>query len=263
MTGIKTNMDAVIKAIEDYKGVVKMDADAAARKKMGDIAFRAAKNTAYTSKEIIRSEISNLPITKDGGIKRYGDTKYVGQYKLINWERKNKGLRPLGNSRIRKVKIDGKIKKIKNRVHAKGPSMPASNFMDGKYKKFIQSRIRSIKFLRAAWGVAAAFFKKPFERGDFGPDALSRFSGKAYGGARITPQGENVVEYSMFNGAGQYDTRFKPVRQRSAQDQERAAKIIEDGLNQGILEVIDDIHTYFEKNTTKIEKTAKNLNTFK
>lgn len=264
MTGIKTNMDAVIRAIEDYKGVVKMDADAAARKKMGDIAFRAAKNTAYTSKEIIRSEISNLPITKDGGIKRYGDNKYVGQYKLINWERKNKGLPTLGGSQFRNVMSRGKTVKRRTGSRLSGLGVKANIYaMDGKYKKFIQSRIRSIKFLRAAWGVAAAFFKKPFERGDFGPDALSRFSGKAYGGARITPQGENVVEYSMFNGAGQYDTRFKPVRQRSAQDQERAAKIIEDGLNQGILEVIDDIHTYFEKNTTKIEKTAKNLNTFK
>lgn len=256
-------MEAVIKAIEDYKSVVKLDADVASRKKMADIAFRASKNTPYTSKEIIRSEISNLPITKDGGRKRYGDTQYVGQYKLINWVRKNRGLRPLGNSKIRRVEVKGKIRKIKNRVHAKGPSMVASNFMDGKYKKFIQARIRSIKFLRAAWGVAASFFGKSFERGDFGPESLSRFSGKAYGGARITPMGENMVEYSMFNGAGQFDTRYKPVRERSAQDQERAAKIIEDALNKGIQEVIDDIHVYFEKNTSKIDKTAKNLNIFK
>lgn len=263
MSGIKTNIEAVIKAIDDYKGVVKKDADVAARKKMGDIAFRAAKNTAYTSKEIIRSEISNLPITKDNGRKRYGNTQYVGQYKLINWERKNKGLRPLGGSKFRKVNIGGKIQKLKNRVIAKGPSMPASNFMDGKYKKFIQTRVRSIKFLRAAWGVAASFFKKPFERGDFGPEALSRFSGKAYGGARITPQGENMVEYMMFNGAGRFDTRFKPVRERSAQDQERAAKIIEEGLNRGAIEVLNDIHDYFEKNTTKIDKMGKNLNIYK
>jgi hypothetical protein len=263
MSGIKTNMEAVIKAIEDYKQVVSKDADEAARKKMGDIAFRAAKNTAYTSKEIIRSEISNLPITKDGGKKRYGNTKYVGQYKLINWERKLRGLRPLGNSRFRKIAADGKIKKIKNIVHAKGPSMSASNFMDGKYKKFIQARIRSIKFLRAAWGVAAAFFKKPFERGDFGPESLSRFSGKAYGGARVTSQGDDKIEYSMFNGAGQFDTRRKPAIPRSAQDQERAAKIIEDGLNAGLSEVLNDIHLYFEKNTTKIDKISRNLNTFK
>ena len=263
MSEIKTNMDAVIKAIEDYKSVVRIDADAATRKKMADIAFRASKNTPFTSKEIIRSEISNLPITKDGGRKRYGNTQYVGQYKLINWVRKNKGLNPLGNSKFRRVKVGDKTRKVKNLVRAKGQSMSGSNFMDGKYKKFIQGRIRSIKFLRAAWGLAAAFFSKGFTRGDFGPETLSRFSGKAYGGGKITPINKDQTEYSMFNGAGQFDTRYNPVRERSAQDQERAAKILEEGLNKGFQEVIDDIHVYFEKNITRIGKTAKNLNILK
>lgn len=264
MSGIKTNIEAVIKAIDDYKGVVKKDADVAARDKMADIAFRASENTAYTSKEIIRSEISNLPITKDSGKKRYGNTQYVGQYKLINWERKNKGLITLGGSKFRKVISRGK--EVKRRVGSRLAGLGVKQniyAMDGKYKKFIQTRERSVKFLKAAWGVAASFFKKPFERGDFGTEALSRFSGKAYGGASITPQGENIVEYMMFNGAGRFDTRFKPVRERSAQDQERAAKIIEEGLNRGAIEVLNDIHDYFEKNTTKIDKMGKNLNIYK
>ena len=259
-SGIKTNMDELIKTIDLYKDVVKKNADDATRKKMGDIAFRAAKNTAYTSKELIRSEISNLPITKDGGKKRYGDTKYVGQYKLMNWVRKNKGLPTLGGSKYRKV--GARKSKMGSRLSGLGVKTNIYA-MDGKYKKFIQARIRSIKFLRAAWGVAAAFFKKPFERGDFGTGSLARFSGKAYGGAEIKPIGQNMIEYSMFNGAGKYDTRFKPVRERSSGDQERAAKIIEDALNKGVEEVLADINQYFERNIDRVEKVARNLNTLK
>lgn len=259
-SGIKTNMDELIKTIDLYKEVVKKNADDATRKKMGDIAFRAAKNTAYTTKELIRSEISNLPNTKDGGKKRYGSGKYIGQYKLINWVRKNKGLPTLGGGTRKSV--GDKTKRVGSRLSGLGVTGNIYS-MQGKYKKFIQSRVRSIKFLRAAWGVAASFFKKPFERGDFGPGALGRFSGKAYGGAAIKPIGENMIEYSMFNGAGKYDTRFSPVRERSAADQERAARIIEDALNRGVDEVLADINQYFERNIDRVEKVARNLNTLK
>lgn len=259
-SGIKTNIDKLYDAIDLYKQIVKTNADDAARKKMGDIAFRAAKNTFYTSKEIIRSEISNLPITNDKGKKRYGDNKYVGQYKLINWERKNKGLPTLGGG-TRKRTGDKSVK-VGSRLAGLGVKSNIYS-MQGKYKKFIQSRIRSVKFLRAAWGVAAQFFKKPFQRGDFGEGSLARFSGKAYGGGDIKQVSENIVEYSMFNGAGRYDTRFKPVRQRSSQDQEKAANIIQKGLDAGVQEVLDDITQYFEKHIPEIERVAKNLNTVK
>lgn len=259
-SGIKTNIEKLTDAIDLYKQIVKKNADDAARKKMADIAFRAAKNTTYTSKELIRSEISNLPNTNDSGRKRYGNGKFVGQYKLINWERKNKGLPTLGGG-ARKI-VGGKSKKVGSRLFGLGVKSNIYS-MQGKYKKFIQSRIRSIKFLRAAWGLAASFFGKSFERGDFGEASLARFSGKAYGGGAIKPVSENIIEYSMFNGAGKWDTRFKPVRQRSSQDQEKAAKIIEDGLSKGIEEVLADINQYFERHTEEIDKVAKNLNTLK
>jgi hypothetical protein len=61
-------------------------------------------------------------------------------------------------------------------------------------------KIRSIKFIRAAWSVAAvAFGGKPFSRGDFGPNALARFSGLAYGGGDVKPIGPDITEYSIFN----------------------------------------------------------------
>ena len=280
---IVNNIDAVKEAIKIYGLMVKGDADKAIRKKMGDIAFEAAANTYHTEKEKIRSQISSLPITKDGGRKRYGNTQYVGQYKLINWERKQKGLLPLGGSKFRKTGYRRKITldedrevtsvdyvaiKKRNMVRGGGPSLRANPFMDGKYKSFIQSRIRSIKFIRAAWGVAAKFFGKSFSRGDFGPNALARFSGKSYGGADIKPIGENITEYSMFNGAGRFDTRKRKFGQQSAPerlsaDQERAAKIIEDGLNKGVQSVLADITKYFEERARRLQQALRVLNKFK
>jgi hypothetical protein len=276
--GIVNNIEAVKEAIKIYGLMVKGDADKAIRKKMGDIAFQAAANTYRGEKEKLRAEISSLPITKDGGRKRYGNTQYVGQYKLINWERKQKGLLPLGNSKFRKVSkyttrpgsmsVEEKIIKRRNQVRAGGPSLRANPFMDGKYKSFIQSRIRSIKFIRAAWGVAAQFFGKSFSRGDFGPNALARFSGKQYGGAEVKPIGDNITEYSMFNGAGRFDTRKRKVGQQTAperpsEDQERAAKIIEDGLNKGVQAVISDITQYFETRAGRLQQALRVLNKFK
>lgn len=276
--GIQTNLDAVREAIKLYGLMVKKDSDKGIRKKMGDIAFQAGANTYFTEKDKLRNQISSLPITKDGGRKRYGNTQYVGQYKLINWERKQKGLLPLGNSKFRKVtkyivkpgamSDQEKISRKRNQARAGGPSLRANPFMDGKYKSFIQSRIRSIKFIRAAWGVAAQFFGKPFTRGDFGPNALARFSGLQYGGADVKPVGENIAEYSMFNGAGRYDTRKKQIGQqtapeRSSADQEKAAKIIEEGLNKGVQAVIADITQYFEERAKRLQYVLRNLNRVK
>ena len=66
--GILTNISAIQDALRVYGLVVKKEADLAIRNKMADIAFAAAKNTKFRDRAVIRSEISNLPITKDGGI---------------------------------------------------------------------------------------------------------------------------------------------------------------------------------------------------
>ena len=147
--GILTNIESLQDALRVYGLVVKKEADLAIRNKMADLAFAAAKNTKFAERASIRSQISNLPITKDGGNNRTGKTQFVGQYKLMNWERKLKGLRTLGNSSFRKVTkyitrpgamtVEERMIRRRNRVHAKGPSMPTSNFMDGKYKMFIKN----------------------------------------------------------------------------------------------------------------------------
>lgn len=271
-SGILTNIDAVKNAINLYKEVSRKDADVAFRSKMADIAFRASENTIYATKEAIRAEISNLPITKDGGKKRYGNSQYVGQYKLINWERKLKGLPALGGSKYRFKNLSKpnsmvyEEKRVRNKSRLAG--LGTNLFMDGKYKSFIQSRVRSAKFIRAAWGVAAEFFGKPFSRGDFGPAARARFSGLQYGGASVKPISPNITEYAMFNGAGRYDTRRKrpgsrTAPERSSQDQEKAAKIIEAGLDKGISEVLADITKYFETRQKRVLAAIRVLNKLK
>lgn len=274
-----TNLDAVKEAIKVYGLVVRKDADAETKKKMASIAFEAARFTPFGEKGALRAEISRLPITKDGGKKRYGDSQYVGQYKLINWQRKLSGLLPVGGSKFRKVKtfkvrsgamsVEEAIVKRRNRVRSGGPSQRSNPFMDGKYKSFIQARIRSIKFIRAAWSVAAvALGGKPFSRGDFGPAALARFSGQAYGGGEIKSIGPDITEYSIFNGAGKYDTRraIKGVQsapERPSRDQERAAQIIEEALNKGLEAVLADITKYFETRADRFQKAIRVLNRFK
>ena len=279
-SGITTNIEAVKDALKIYGLVVRKDAEAETKKKMASIAYEAARFTPFGEKGALRAEISNLPITKDGGKKRYGNTQYVGQYKLINWQRKLAGLLPVGGSKFRKVSqykvkpgalsVEEKETKRRNRVRsAFGPSLRANPFMDGKYKAFIAGRIRSIKFIRAAWSVAAvALGGKPFSRGDFGPAALARFSGQAYGGGDIKSIGPDVTEYSIFNGAGKYDTRraIKGVQsapERPSKDQERAAKIIEDALDKGVTAVLADITKYFETRAERYQKAIRVLNRFK
>jgi len=274
--GILTNIDALQDALRVYGLVVKKEADLAIRSKMADLAFAAAKNTKYAERASIRSQLSNLPITKDGANNRTGKTQYVGLYKLMNWERKIKGLRPLGNSRFRKatqyiarpgsMTIEERIIRRRNKVHAKGPSMPSSNFMDGKYKMYLKKREESSKFLRIGWARAAEFFGKPFRRGrDFGPKTQARISGEAYGAASVKQVGGDLTEYAMSNYAGRFDVRYRRVGEtnapmRSSRDQERAATIIEAGFNLGLQEVFADITKYFETRMPRVEAAIARIN---
>lgn len=277
--GIVNNIEAVREAIRLYGERLKRDVHEETKKKMADIAYRSAEATPFGDKDRLRAEISNLPITKDGGKRRYGNTQYVGQYKLINWERKLKGLKTLGNGKFKRVKsyvarpgsmvAEEKITKRRTKSSLAGLGITSNIYaMDGKYKKFTQSRVRSIKFIRAAWGVAAAFFSKGFKRGEFGPETLARFSGKQYGGGDIKQVGDSLAEYSIFNNAGRYDTRYKKRGQdtapeRSAADQSRAENIIETALQKGIQAVLVDITQYFEKRAARFQSEIRILNKFK
>jgi len=265
--GVLTNIDELNEALEIYQRVVKVEATEAVRNKMADIAFRASENTRFTPRDAISSQLSNLPITKDGGKKRSGYTKYVGLYKLINWQRKLNGLPPAGGSKFRMKNISkpGSMvyqeRRVKNQIRGNGPSQRSSPFMDGKYKDFLRSRVKSSKFIRIAWGVAADFYGKPFRRGDFGPSALARFSGQAYGGASIKKVNADIAEFSMFNGAGSFDLRGKEPKVRSAKDQTNARKIIEEGLKKAVDYVLYDskngIVPYLQARAKRVEQALK------
>ena len=87
--GIVSNYPQVQQALEAYVKVRNQAVFDSVKEKMANIAFKAAQNTYFAPRDKIRAELSSLPITKDNGRKRTGNTQYVGLYKLINWQRKN------------------------------------------------------------------------------------------------------------------------------------------------------------------------------
>ena len=265
--GIISNVDDVKLALQRYVQARNANVFDSVKKKMGDIAYRAAEFTDYSEPEYIRSKLTSLPITKDGGKKRYGNTQFVGLYKLMNWQRKNMGLLPLGGSKnkiIKSGKIKGfiylnefgrkvtqykqKVKKIKQVPRNTGPSAGLNRFMDGKTKAFLKARARGSKFLRIGWACAAAAMGKSFGRGDFGPATLERLSGKAYGGGatieKIAP-GQSV--FKIYNGTGVFDLRYKGTPMRSSSDIARARAKQEAGLKKAINFVLEDIAGYLFK----------------
>ena len=109
--GIVSNYAQVQKALEDYVKVRNQSVYDSVKEKMANIAFKAAQNTYFTPRATIKANLLSLPITKDNGKKRTGNTQYVGLYKLINWQRKNMGLIPLGGTK--KMIVGMKITKKK------------------------------------------------------------------------------------------------------------------------------------------------------
>lgn len=210
------------------------------KKKMADIAYNAWRFTYYSDPSTIRSKLSNLPITKDTK-KRTGATNWVGLYKLINWERKNKGLNALGGT-------SPKGKKIR-RVRQ---TRPQGKYMDGKTKGFLKARAQSARWLRLGWMAALKSLGQSNFRGQNwggGESAtLDRITGKAYGGgSTIKPMGPGNTEFVIYNGVGVFDHRYNPIKQRSESDVARARAIQEEGLNKAVAFVIKDIAKYLTK----------------
>ena len=249
--GIISNVDAVKQALEAYVKVRNQSVFESVKEKMANIAFKAAQNTYFSPQQNIRNELSSLPITKDGGKKRTGNTQWIGLYKLMNWQRKNMGLVPLGGSRkyVVGMKITKKksfnntgandyVKQTQYRlkpIKADKKAGKGGGFMDGKTKAFLKARARGSKFLRIGWALAASAMGKPFRRGDFGPATLERLSGKAYGGGatidRVAP-GQSV--FTIYNGAGVFDLRHKGTPMRSSNDIAKARAFQEAGLRVGV-----------------------------
>lgn len=258
--GITSNFAQVQQALEAYVKVRNQSVYDSVKEKMANIAFKAAQNTAFADQGAIRASLYNLPITKDNGKARTGNPQFVGLYKLINWQRKNFGLHPLGNSHVRKVttlvskgpSASSKIVKRRNVPRNTGPSQGLDRFMDGKTKGFAKARARGSKFLRIGWACAAAALGKPFSRGDFGSAALDRFSGKKYGGgATITNLAPGSNNFQIYNGAGVFDLRFKGTPMRSPKDIARARSIQEAGLIAGLQAEIKSMYELVIKRNSK------------
>lgn len=245
--GIQTNIPELQKWLKAY--VAKRNATVydSVLKKMRDIAYNAWKFTRYKDPSEIKGQLSNLPIKNDTK-PRSGASQWVGLYKLMNWERKNKGLIPLGGSR---KKIKGKkVYRVRNTIQ-KG------KYMQGRTRGFLAARARSARWLRLGWMAALKSMGASNFRGQNyggGEDAtLDRITGKAYGGgSNIKRMGEGNTEFSIYNGVGVYDHRYNPIKFRSESDVSRARAVQEEGLNKAIDFVIKDMVKYIAKNCTAI-----------
>ena len=270
-SGVTANFPAFKKALDLYVRVTRKTVFDAVRNAMGDVAYSAAENTYHTTKEAIDAEFKNLPIKGREDKPRSGNTQFVGQYKIINWERKNKGLPVLGGSKFRRVKkfsIQGpmamtKTIKRRNVPRNTGPSLGVSRFMDGKYKAFLQARKRSVKWLRIGWAAAAQMMGKPFKRGDFGPATIERIIGLKYGGGNIKQVEADLTEFTIFNNTGRFDHRYRTPMPRSASDIARADAIMTKGLQEGIQKAIYDpkrgLVPYIERNLRRLWASPSNI----
>lgn len=245
--GIVSNIPELQAWLKEYVKVRNQTVYESVMEKMRNIAYKAWQYTYYSEPSNIRAQLSNLPITKDIG-KRSGNTQFVGLYKLINWERKNKGLDPLGGSRPR---IKGKKKYLVRQTK------PTALYMQGKYKGFLAARAKSARWLRLGWMAALKSMGVSGTRGKNwggGEDAtLDRITGKAYGGgSSIKKIGPGNTEFMIYNGVGVFDHRYKPVRSRPDADVQRARAVQNAGLNKAIEEEIKNMAKLIIQRTSDI-----------
>lgn len=245
--GIVSNIPELQEWLKEYVKVRNQSVHDSVMDKMRNIAYKAWQYTYYSEPSNIKAQLSNLPITKDIG-KRGGNTQFVGLYKLINWERKNKGLDPLGGSRPR---ISGKKKYLVRETKPKGL------YMQGKYKSFLKARAQSARWLRLGWMAALKSMGVSGMRGKNwggGENAtLDRITGKSYGGgSNIKKIRPGNTEFMIYNGVGVFDHRYKPVRTRPEADIQRARAVQGAGLNKAIQEEIKDMAKLIIQRTSAI-----------
>jgi len=234
--GIVSNVPELQEWLKEYVKVRNQSVYDSVLEKMRNIAYKAWQYTKYSEPSNIRAQLSSLPITKDNG-KRGGNLQYVGLYKLINWERKNKGLDPLGGSRPR---INGKkVLRVRN-------TKPQALYMQGKYKSFLKARAQSARWLRLGWMAALKSMGVSKTKGQNwggGENAtLDRITGKAYGGgSNIKKISPGNTEFMIYNGVGIFDHIYNPFRFRSSADIQKAREVQEDGLNKAIEEEIKNM----------------------
>lgn len=202
----------------------------AQRKELADSINHIAKNVAFRASQFtepsgsksaamakIKSSLENLPITKDNGRKRTGNTRLVGVMKLMNWQRKNSGLKPVGGGKFKKTGTfrrvvkrdeDGEITSISYRESRKRIGKGGTLFADGKLRKFLNRRAAGAKFTKIGWLASVDKFTKGSASTR---DGFSSRTANLVGDAKLAVPGP-VVEALTINRAGQFDVRFKPAR---------------------------------------------------
>ena len=257
-SGITSNWPQVQQALDAYVKVRNQSTYASVLEKMQGIAFKAAQYTEFSPREKIAANLQNLPNVGS----TTGGSKWVGLYKVINWQRKLTGQPALGGGRprIQRKIIKGGILPIELKKKARGNKELR---MAGKTKGFIKRRADSSKWLRIGWALASEKLGKPFTKGDFGPATMARLSGQKYGGgADIKINGAGKFQFEIFNGVGVFDHRYRPPGKvsafsgrlpiRPANQIANARAIQERGLQRGVVEEIKNMAQIIIARTSKI-----------
>jgi len=267
--GIVSNIPELQAWLKEYVKVRNATVYESVLEKMINIAKKAWKNTYRSDSAKIKSSLSNLPITKEaGGINRK-NPQYVGLYKLMNWERKRKGLPVLGNT-SKKI-VGAKISKKVTRDWGGGtyPEKTTTykvkkiygtrngNFMDGKYKNYLRYRAQSVNWLALGWRAALAslgVYKTKGKDWGGGPEAtLQRIMNRPDGGgSQIKKFSPSNTEFMIYNGVGVYDARNKkPYPTRSDSDIAKARAFQQAGLNIAIQEEIENMAELIASRTSQ------------
>lgn len=267
--GIVTNIPELQAWLKEYVKVRNVTVYESVLEKMRNIAKKAWKNTYRSDSSAIRSKLSSLPITKEsGGINRK-NPQYVGLYKLMNWERKRKGLPVLGNTS--KTIIGAKISKKTTKDWGGGTYAEktttykvkkvygnrSGNYMDGKYKGFLKARSQSSRWLALGWRAALKSLGISSTKGqDWGGGEDATLQRIMYrpdgGGSKITKFSPSSTEFMIYNGVGIYDARNKkPYPARPDSDIARARAIQAEGLNKAVQEEIQNMAVLIANRTSE------------
>lgn len=257
--GITSNWPQVKQALDAYVKVRNQSTYASVLEKMQNIAYKAAQYTDFSPAPKIAASVDNIPNVGPSS----GGSKYVGQYKIINWQRKLTGQPALGGGRPRTKFLirRGGMEVIEKQSKAKYQNKDLK--MAGKYKGFRKRRAFSSKWLRIGWALASDKLGKPFGKGDFGEATKARLSGKAYGGgAEIKVNGAGKFEFQIYNGVGVFDHRYRPPGRvadftgklpiRPSFQIARARAIQAAGLNRAVIEEIKNMAKIIISRTSQI-----------
>lgn len=244
--GVVSNIPELQAWLKEYVKVRNVTVYESVLDKMRNIAFKAWKHTYRADPSNIKSELTNLPITKETGDINRKNTKFVGLYKLMNWERKRKGLIPLGGSR---PKIKGKKKYLVRE------NKPKTKYMQGAYKGFLKARAQSARWLALGWRASLASLGVSKTRGqDWGGGeeaTLQRIIKQGGAGSKVVKFKPGNTEFSIYNGLGMFDARNKkPYPMRSDSDIARARAVQQAGLTIAVQEEIKNMAAEIAKRTS-------------